>query len=172
MKKLQLTVFIIMVSMIITSATSWSQPGILFCAEVNGLNWCYNPLRCGQPCNDVCATDGMQPVADDQTWFEAQNTLEECVAISQAFGLGNTVDFGDFDFACLEDTSLVSEPSGGTLNAPLVCSSDPNCPNLHRNFMDQQGLECDEIGSHRSICPCEEADPSLPLTSPVPALSQ
>lgn len=142
----------------------------LVCEEANGLNWCYNPNKCGQACNEVCRSGNMEPIESNEEWFEAQNTEEKCIAISQAFGLGDEVFFGNFTFACLED---MAEPVHGPgINAELSCSMNPVCPERHRTEMDQQGIECSgdpdgEQFARRSICPCEGK-----FVRPIPTISQ
>ena len=121
------------------------------CVEANGLNWCYNDQACGEACNDVCAALGLVP-EDNQVWFEAQDTEAECQAISEAFGLGNVVNFFAWGYACLEDTGG-NHTVGGGLIAPLYCSSVASCPAVHRTDMDQLGIPCGP-GSRLSVCPC------------------
>ena len=112
----------------------------------------------------------MRVIENNQVWFEAQNTVEKCAAISQAFGLGDEVNVFSFVFACLEDEA--EEVHGPGINAPLACSALSSCPETHRTGMDSLGVPCtgDPDGEHfpkRSICPCE------PLSSsPVPTLSE
>lgn len=139
------------------------------CVEANGLTWCYNPEACGEACNDVCAAVGGTPVADSGVWFEAQNTTGECQNISQAFGLGTSVDMASYTYACSEDPSGDHVAPGG-LNAPLLCSTFAGCPDNHRTNMDQLGIACGP-NSRRSVCPCEGVAPSAPL-APVPMMSQ
>jgi hypothetical protein len=125
------------------------------CHSVNGLNWCYNPDQCGEPCNQVCAAAGLVPVADDAVWFAAQDTPAECQAIATAFGLA-TVDVFSWTYACLEDGSGTHSSPGGLLE-PLLCSSYSGCPANHRTSMDGNGTLCGDDSSRRSICPCELA---------------
>jgi len=123
------------------------------CQNVNGLDWCADPTLCGQPCNQTCAAFNLVPVADDSVWFAAQDSLAECQAISQAFGLGTSVNFGEFFYACLEDQDVTGH-SPTALAAPLYCSSNPACPANHRAAMDEQAAPCTS-DSRKSICPCE-----------------
>jgi hypothetical protein len=161
MKKLILALFIITLSILIFTPISWSQE--LVCVEANGLDWCYNPNACGQACNDVCVAGGRQPIADNVVWFEAQNTEEECIVISEALGMGNNVVIEGFSFACLEDSE--SRFHGSGLNAPLLCSNFDACPERHRTRMDDIGFPCDSPEfSRRSICPCSPP-PTVPTLS-------
>lgn len=136
------------------SATSASAAAV--CQTVNGLRWCYNDAACGEACNEVCAATGSTPITANATWFAAQDTPEECAAIASAFGIVG-IEMGFFTHACLEDGGssfpipIHSAPGG--LIAPLLCSTDPGCPNDHRTFMDQLGIPCEQP-SRRSICPC------------------
>ena len=112
---------------------------------------CLSTEICGKACNDVCAAVGPVPV-DDATAFAAQDAEAECVAISQAWGLGSTVNHGSYSSACLEDTM-------GDRNSPapmgsLLCSSSSSCPASHRTNMDQLGIACG-AGSRSSICACQ-----------------
>ena len=133
------------------------------CHSVNGLNWCYNPDQCGEPCNQVCAAAGSVPVADDAVWFAAQDTIAECQAIATAFGVA-TVDFASSTYACLEDSFGTHSSPGGLLE-PLLCSSVSECPANHRTNMDQNGTSCGNE-SRRSICPCQLA----PASTSAPAI--
>jgi hypothetical protein len=163
MKKPALALFLILMSLLIIAPKLWAQG--LICEEANGLLWCYNDQACGQPCNEVCAVDGLQPIANNTVWLEAQDTEGECIAISQAFGLGGTVDFGDFELACVED-GRGTHTVGGGINTPITCSFFADCPERHRARMDQQGVPCGP-NSRRSICPCEPPPPTN-----VPTLSE
>jgi hypothetical protein len=127
--------------------------GTLVCVRANGLNWCYNPNACGEPCNAVCAVDGMSPIASNTTWFNAQNTMSECQTISNAFGITATPRMASYTYACLEDYYGTHTAPGG-LNSPLLCSTYSGCPSRHRTGMDQNGVPCGPR-SRRSICPCE-----------------
>lgn len=135
------------------------------CVEANGLTWCYNPEACGEACNEVCAAVGGTPVADNDVWFQAQNSEEECQNISEAFGLGSSVGMETYTYACAEDNFGDHDAPGG-LNAPLLCSTYAGCPANHRAEMDQLGIACG-TASRRSICPCEDVSPVVPPT-PVP----
>lgn len=64
---------------------------------------CFYDQACGQVCNDVCVVFGDGPIDDNELWYEAQDTEEECRAISRAFGPGDEVPIGSITFACLED---------------------------------------------------------------------
>ena len=153
MKKPTIALFLILMSLLIIAPKLWAQG--LICEEANGLLWCYNDQACGQPCNEVCATAGAQPIANNTVWFEAQDTEGECIAISQAFGLGNTVNFGDFRFGCIED-EFGTHTVGGGLIPPILCATSFNCPEEHRTGMDTNGVPCGP-DSRRSICPCEQS---------------
>lgn len=124
------------------------------CVNANGLLWCYSYDTCGTACNDVCNDLGMNVVADNYVWFEAQNTNEKCAAISEAFGLGSTVSVSEYNYACIEDSSSLHDVPGD-LNGTLLCSSSVECPQLHRTDMDHIGISCTENISRKSICPCE-----------------
>jgi hypothetical protein len=150
---------LILISLSFMAPGSWAQPT---CVQANGLLWCYNNGACGQACNDVCAALGTQPISDDTVWSQAQDSVAECQAISQAFGLGDTVEFGSFTFACLEDTPGPHSVGGGLLG-PMFCSSSSGCPSSHRTGMDQQGIPCGEF-SRRSICPCEQVQLTIDLS--------
>ena len=164
MKKSIFALLLIFLSLTVVTPKLWAQPT---CVEANGLLWCYNDQACGQACEEVCEAVGIPLVVDDDVWFEAQNTEEECQAISQAFGLGNTVDFGGYAYACLEDKDGLQSVGGG-LTAPLFCSDGSNCPADHRTTMDQQGIPCGP-GSRHSICPC---GPRIRQSRPIPTLSE
>jgi len=122
------------------------------CRLVGTIHWCFNPDACGQPCNDVCASLGFSMMPSDADWFAAQDSLAECQAISQAFGLGTTVNFDAWPMACVEDTAGTHAAPGGLL-APLFCSGNTTCPTRHRTNMDWSGFACG-ASSMRSICPC------------------
>lgn len=123
------------------------------CRKVAGIWWCFDAANCGEPCNDVCANLGFPLAISDAAWLAAQDTAAECQAINDAFGLGGTVSFGGFSFACLEDTFGTHTAPGG-LNGSLFCSTLASCPTDHRTNMDQLGIACGP-DSRRSICPCQ-----------------
>lgn len=125
------------------------------CRRVGELLWCWDDLACGEACEDVCSAVGLVPIASDAEWFAAQNTLDECTAISVAFGLGATPELSNWSYACLED-QYGTHSIGGGLLAPLRCTTDSNCPSRHRTDMDSLGVQCG-VNSRRSICPCESA---------------
>lgn len=124
------------------------------CRVVGGVRWCYNPAACGQACNDVCASLGLPFTITNAEWFAAQDSVAECQAISMAFGLGSSVQFAGFTYACLEDTP-VGRTTPTAPNGPLYCSSDPGCPGQHRTNMDQLGMACSSSIGRLSICPCQ-----------------
>ncbi len=157
--------FLVVIMLLVFAPRLWARGG-LNCVEANGLTWCYNDQACGQACDEVCGTIGSQPIEDDTVWFEAQNTEEKCQAISQALGLGNSVDFNSYTHGCLEDTFGFHSVHGG-LNGPLLCSSFDGCPADHRTDMDDLGLPCGPE-SRRSICPCGPP----PAYTNIPALNQ
>ena len=162
-KKMKRSIFallFIFISLLVITPKLWAQPP---CVEANGLLWCFNNQECGQACNEVCAEFGGVPIDDDTVWFEAQDTPEECEAISQAFGLGNNFNFTGAAFSCLQDT-FGDHTVGGGLNLPLRCTSASSCPSDHRTEMDQPGVPCGPE-SRRSICPCD-------LTKNIPTLSE
>lgn len=153
-----LALLFILMSVLIIAPKLWAQG--LNCEEVSGLMWCYNPQACGQACNEVCGIIGYAPIADNTVWLQAQNTVEKCRAISQAFGLGDDVTVANFAVACLEDTSSLNQNNvNGDLNPPLNCSIFPDCPEDHRTQVDIN-IDCDGGGNpnqptFRSICPCQ-----------------
>ncbi len=158
-----------LVFLFLTAPFAVAQPVPDTCVEANGLLWCYDPLSCGEACNEVCAALGGTPVADSTAWFEAQNSEAECQTISQAFGLGTDVQMANWTYACLEDSTGAHTAPGGLLG-PLYCSTFAGCPDNHRTQMDQQGNACGPTNSRRSVCPCENVAPVDPPT-PVPTLS-
>ena len=125
------------------------------CRRVGELLWCYDDLACGEACNEVCSAVGMVPIASDAVWFAAQDTLAECNAVSAAFGYGETAELSSWSYACMED-NFGTHTAGGGLLVPLRCTTDSNCPSVHRTQMDQPGVACG-VDSRRSICPCEPA---------------
>jgi hypothetical protein len=160
MKKFIFAILLIFLSLTVVTPKLWAQPT---CVEANGLSWCYNDQACGQACEEVCEALGLPLVVDDEVWFEAQNTVEKCQAISEAFGLGNNVLFDSFTHGCLED-SVGNHTVGGGLHAPLLCSSFDGCPADHRTQMDDLGVPCGPE-SRRSICPCEILPINIPTLS-------
>ncbi len=122
------------------------------CRTVAGITWCYHPTECGKACNDTCAAFGKTPKADKTAWFNAQNTSTKCQAISNAFGIKDTVNMGGYTYACLEDSNGPHQP--GVLRGGLLCSTYSGCPNQHVTNMDQKGTACSS-SSRISICPCE-----------------
>jgi cysteine-rich repeat protein len=123
------------------------------CHIVDGVQWCFDDDQCGQACEDVCTSLGLTIEPDDDVWFTAQDTPEECQAISDSFGLTAPIDFGAHALGCLEDQGLDDEVGGG-LTGALLCSSDPTCPDAHRTSMDGEGTICNLPGARRSVCPC------------------
>jgi len=168
MKKPTIALFLILMSLLIIAPKLWAQ--VLVCEEVNGLMWCYNPQACGQACNEVCATDNLVPIADNTVWLEAQDTVQECQAIADALGVFAPVNFApNLVSACIFDNS--GPHAGGILVPPLICTSNPTCPETHRTITDEQGLPCDDSTSRRAVCPCVTAPPP-PLPPGIPTLSQ
>ena len=149
MNKMLSSVSVVLLFMVMFTPGLRAQPT---CVEANGLNWCYDDQACGEACEDVCAALGLELIEDNQVWFEAQNSVAECQAISEALGLGSSVLFGTWTYACLEDDTG-NHTVGGGLIGPLLCSSEPTCPQDHRTSMDQIGTPCGP-GSRRSVCPC------------------
>lgn len=123
------------------------------CKKVAGIWWCYNQETCGQTCTEVCADMGLPFVIDDPTWFAAQDTVPECQAINDAFGLGGTVSMGAYWYACAEDQPAAHGSPGGMVG-PLYCSTDPTCPSRSRTGVDQPGVACGGV-SRRHLCPCQ-----------------
>ena len=152
--------FLTLMFLLVIASKVWAQPT---CVEANGLNWCYNNRACGQACEDLCASIGAVLIDDDNVWFQAQNTLEECQAISQAFGLGSNVQSLNFSYACLEDSNGFHSVGGGLI-PPLLCSTEASCPFLHRTNVDAPGVPCG-LDSRRSICPCEFLARDIPTLS-------
>jgi cysteine-rich repeat protein len=124
-----------------------------FCRVVDGMQWCYNDDACGEACEAVCSALGLTIEPSDAAWFAAQDSLAECQAISDAFGLTDQPNFGDHALGCLEDGG-VNDLVGGGLTGSLFCSSDPTCPAAHRTDMDNIGTNCNLVGARRSVCPC------------------
>ncbi len=122
------------------------------CVTANGLQWCYNNAACGQACTAVCQALGMTTV-NTATWLAAQDTVAECITISQAFGLGNSVSVNSYTYACAEDNFGNHTVNGGIVG-PILCSSYNLCPQSHLTNMDQLGVACGG-SSRRSICPCQ-----------------
>jgi cysteine-rich repeat protein len=122
------------------------------CVVVNNQQWCFDNAACGEACNDVCDALGLSLDISDADWFAAQDTIEECQAISDALGMGSPVQFNSWSYACLEDDGLGDVVDGG-LTGALYCSSFNGCPFDHRTNMDGLGIPCGP-GARRSICPC------------------
>jgi len=160
-----LALLFILMSVLISAPKLWAQG--LNCEEVNGLMWCYDPQACGKPCNEVCGIMGTEPIADNTVWFQAQNTVAKCQAISDAFGLFDTVNVSVFSIACLEDSQALNQNNvNGNLNPPLNCSTLSGCPESHRTQVDLN-IDCDGGGNSqqptiRSICPCQPCDELFP----------
>ncbi len=127
-----------------------------YCRVVDGTQWCFNDDACGQACDDVCESLGLTIEPDNGVWFAAQDSIAECQAISDAFGLTDPVDFGNNPLGCLQDEGL-NDLVGGGLTGSLSCSSDATCPAAHRTDMDNLGLNCNLVGARRSVCPCAGA---------------
>jgi cysteine-rich repeat protein len=123
------------------------------CRVVDGTQWCFDDDSCGQACDDVCSALGLTIEPNDATWFAAQDSLAECQAISDAFGIAEAPNFGDHPLGCLEDEGL-NDLVGYGLTGSLFCSSDPACPAAHRTDMDALGTNCNIEGARRSVCPC------------------
>jgi len=169
-KKLLLALLFILMSVLIIAPKLWAQG--LICEEANGLMWCYNPQACGQACNEVCGIMGTEPIADNTVWFEAQNTIEKCQAISNAFGVFDNVTVAQFSTACLEDIPALNQNNvSGNLNPPLNCSNLESCPQSHRTQINLN-IPCDgngnpEQNTQRSICPCQPI-----VFTPIPTFNQ
>lgn len=123
---------------------------LLDCRFVNGLNWCRNPGVCGQTCNEVCAVEGLSPIADDAAWLAAQDAIDECTALVAAFGFAADVSVGSYTYACAE----IPTAADGTPTTPMYCSSDANCPASHRTSADSVGVPCGGVSPFQSLCPC------------------
>lgn len=123
------------------------------CVKANGLIWCYDPKACGKGCGAVCAALGMTLLSDTNIWFNAQNTLAKCSAISQAFGLGPALGIGNATYGCVED--FEGDHSSIGLKAPLICSTWAPCPADHVTMVDGLGLPCSDTHGRRAICPCQ-----------------
>lgn len=122
------------------------------CVVVNDQQWCFDNAACGEACNDVCDALGLSLDISDDEWFAAQDTIEECQAISDALGMDSPVQFNGWSYACLEDDGFGDVVDGG-LTGALYCSSFNGCPADHRTNMDGLGIPCGP-GARRSICPC------------------
>lgn len=127
------------------------------CRVVAGVRWCYNSAACGQSCQQVCAALGLPLSISDSDWLAAQDTIEECRAISVAFGVTPTLTFpvgSGSVYACTEVlSSRLTIPVSPT--ADVRCSSHPMCPASHRTGADFFGQACDQTGATISICPCQ-----------------
>jgi hypothetical protein len=136
------------------AADAAADPAPDSCEWVDGIQWCYHPTECGQACAATCSALGLSPT-DTGTWFAAQDTLEECETISEAFGNFNPPHFSGYSYACMEDYIGDHTPEGGlNLDSGFYCSSDAGCPADHLVTMDQGGIACG-AESRRSICACE-----------------
>ncbi|HWB76010.1 MAG TPA: DUF4215 domain-containing protein [Nannocystaceae bacterium] len=124
------------------------------CRIVDGRQWCFDNDNCGQACDDVCTSLGLVIEPDDDAWLAAQDTLGECQAISDAFGLAAPAQLDALTYGCLEDAGD-DDTVGGGLTGALTCSTDPTCPGSHRTQMDDLGGICNLPGARRSVCPCE-----------------
>jgi hypothetical protein len=126
---------------------------------VNGIRWCYDPNGlCAVGCNVVCASLGLPLTIDDVTWFNAQNTVEKCLAIAHAFGAPPTavIAVDSYSTACIEDqwTSHRVIPGGLSLGV-FYCSTDPGCPARHR-LVGEGSIYCDTaFGGDKDVCPCQ-----------------
>jgi hypothetical protein len=123
------------------------------CRSVAGVRWCYNPAKCGEPCNQVCASLGLPFTITDAAWFALQDTPAECQAINDAFGIGGTISMASYTYACPEDSYGTHTAPGGLIG-PLLCSTVSQCPTDHRVNMDQINVACG-ANSRRSLCPCQ-----------------
>lgn len=123
------------------------------CVVVNNQQWCFDNEACGEACNDVCDALGLPLGISDDEWLAAQDTVEECQAISNAFGIFEAIQLGAFTYACMEDFALADQVGGG-LTGTLYCSTDVGCPGQHRTNMDNLGQACGDPSARRSICPC------------------
>ena len=125
------------------------------CVFANGLWWCFHPTACGRACNETCAAWGLAPVADTEAWFAAQDTVAECQAVSEAFGLGSVVEVDGYGVACLED-AWGDHASDSGLIAPLTSSPYAAGPSGNLTEMDQGWISCEaDTNTRRSVCPCE-----------------
>jgi cysteine-rich repeat protein len=124
------------------------------CRIVDGRQWCFDNDNCGQACDDVCTSLGLTIEADDMLWYAAQDTLVECQAISDAFGIAAAAQLDGLPYGCLEDAGN-DDTVGGGLTGPLTCSTDATCPGSHRTQMDDLDGVCNLAGARRSVCPCE-----------------
>lgn len=107
------------------------------CRLVGGLKWCVNVnFTGGLNCNVTCASVGMTPIDDNNVWFEAQNTVAECQAIRNAFGIATPISIAGYTYGCAE-----AKPQ------EFICSNSTGCPQNHRTGSDGS----DHIG----VCPCK-----------------
>jgi hypothetical protein len=107
------------------------------CRVVAGIRWCYVPNSCGETAPQVCGKLGLPFTIDDVTWFNAQDTLAECQAISDAFGLPERAELGPYTWACLEDE--IGFHDGPGLERRLICSTVEACPTNHRSAPTSSG---------------------------------
>jgi hypothetical protein len=104
------------------------------------LTWCMHANGTqNTSCTATCQSVGKVPVSDQGVWFNAQNSVMECSAIRDAFGLnGANVNLGDLTTAC-----AVYVPGGNIFG----CSSNLNCPGTMTNT--------GPAGGAMAVCPCQ-----------------
>lgn len=111
------------------------------CATVAGLEWCNDPDdSTGKGCTALCSELRMSALADDVAWTQAQDTPDECFAISEALSLGiarESMFVGSYTYACINYRPL-SSPN-------LSCSTAPACP---------ANLRATGVSGWYTACPC------------------
>jgi len=84
----------------------------------------------------VCDSLELTPVLDHDGVLNAQNTIEKCQLLASAFNVnGGFRAIGNFIHSC-----------AGITSTGLICSTSPNCPELHLANADDNVV---------SLCPCE-----------------
>jgi hypothetical protein len=128
------------------------------CRDVAGITWCFHPSECGIACADTCAANGLAPMADRVAWFEAQNTIEECQPIADAFGAFEPVDINGWSYGCMNDghgSDHTGLDASVNTSVPWLCSSSAGCPDSIIDNMDQLGVPCGPDASRKTVCACE-----------------
>jgi hypothetical protein len=127
------------------------------CREVAGNMWCFHPSECGIACEETCRANDMTVSLDEERWFEAQNTAEECQPIADAFGATLPVEVSGWTYTCVTDGHSTDHTGlEDTINTSTAwaCSTTPGCPRDIRTNMDQLGVPCGP-DSRKTICLCE-----------------
>ena len=127
------------------------------CREVAGNTWCYHPSECGIPCEETCRANDMTVSLDEERWFEAQNTAEECQPIADAFGATLDVEVSGWAYTCVNDghsTDHTGLDFSVNTETRWTCSNSPSCPRDIRTNMDDLGEPCGP-STRKTICLCE-----------------